>query len=363
MTEALPKKSAPFKTILDALLDNTQVFPPVYLHRFSDLAGAELKALKDIWENIPDERRTSLVEDLEDLYDSDTLLSFEGIGRIAIADARPAVRAGAIRLLWDYQGKDLVPIYQLLLENDPDEIVRAQSAAILGQYVYLGELGEIPAELHRIIEDTLLQTVESSQARLVRRRALESLGFSGREEVVPLIQNAFDSGDFGWMASALFAMGRSTDERWAVNVMDMIDHHEAEVQLEAVRAAGMLELDSARKFLLKMVKAGIEDADLRSTVAWSLSQIGGEQVAGALDKLLAMAEDDEETEFIQTAIDNLDFKQGLDNFELMDFSPARHAHFQVSDTTSNSQEDDEDDDEIEFDIDIQDEDEEDDDDQ
>ncbi|HWQ04276.1 MAG TPA: HEAT repeat domain-containing protein [Longilinea sp.] len=360
MTEALPKKADPFKSILEALLDTSKVFPPVYLHRFSDLAGADLKSLKDIWEKIPEGRRAALIEDLEDLYDSDTLLSFEEIARVAIADSHPPVRAGAIRLLWDYQGKDLVAVYQLLLERDPDEIVRAQSASILGQYVYLGELGEIPAELHRVIEDTLLQTVESGEVKLVRRRALESLGYSGRDEVIPLIQNAFDSGDFAWIASALFAMGRSTDERWASNVIQMLDHHEAEVQLEAIRAAGMLELVSARKFLLQMVKTGIDDADLRSTVAWSLSQIGGEQVAGALDKLLAMAEDDEETEFIQTAIDNLDFKQGLDNFELMDFSPARHAKFQVSDTPNDSQEDDEEDDEIEFDIDPNDEDEEDD---
>ena len=246
------------------------------------------------------------------------------------------------------------------MERDPDEIVRAQSASILGQYVYLGELGEIPAELNRIIEDILLQTVESGESKLVRRRALESLGFSSRIEVTPLIQNAFDSGDFGWMASALFAMGRTTDERWASIVMQMLDHHEAEVQREAVRAAGMLELDSARKFLLQMAKAGIDDADLRSTVAWSLSQIGGEQVAGVLEKLLAKAEDDEESEFIQTAIDNLDFKQGLDNFELMDLSPARHAHFQVSDTPNLDQEDNEEDDEIEFDIDPRDEAEEDD---
>lgn len=354
MTEALPKKSAPFKAILDALVDDSQVFPPVYLHRFSDLAGEDLRSLKEIWEKIPEGRRASLVEDLEDLYDADTLLCFEEIGRIAIADTYPPVRAGAIRLLWDYQGKDLVPVYLLLLEKDPDEIVRAQSASILGQYVYLGELGEIPADLHREIEDILLQTVESGEARLVRRRALESLGFSSRDEVTPLIQNAFDSGDFGWMASALFAMGRSTDERWAPNVLQMIDHHEPEVQLEAVRAAGMLELDSARKFLLQMVKTGMEDADLRSTVAWSLSQIGGEKVAGALDKLLAMAEDDEEIEFIQSAIDNLDFQQGLDNFELMDFSPNRHSQSRVSDNPDYGQEDDDEDDEIEFDIDAQD---------
>ncbi|TLM99566.1 HEAT repeat domain-containing protein, partial [bacterium] len=117
----------------------------------------------------------------------------------------------------------------------------------------------------------------------------------------------------------------STDVSWAADVMQMIDHHDRDVQLEAVRAAGMLELDAARKPLLQMVKAGIDDADLRGAVAWSLSQIGGEQVADVLDKLLTRAEDDEEAEFIQSAIDNLEFGQGLDDFEMLDFVPARSA--------------------------------------
>lgn len=325
MTEALPRKTIPFSQILDALVDESQVFPAVYLHRFSDLSNADLLALQDVWKKVPEERRAVLVEDLEDLYDSDTLVSFEDLARLALADDHARVRAGALRLLWDYQGKDLIPAYRLLLEKDPDEIVRALAASLLGQYVFLGELEQIPAVQLHDIEDVLLQTVESGEAKLVRRRALESMGFSSRAEVKALIQTAFDSGDFQWMASALFAMGRSSDEGWAAIVMEMLDHHDRDVQLEAVRAAGALELESARKPLLQMVRAGIDDADLRSAAAWSLSQIGGDQVETALKKLLKNAEDDEEVEFLQTALDNLEFAQGLENFEMLDLSPTRRA--------------------------------------
>lgn len=332
MKEALPKKTVPFQQVLDALLDESQVFPAVHLHRFSDLNNADLAALKKVWDQVPTERRATLLEDLEDLYDADTLTSFEEIARLAISDSHAPVRAGALRLLWDYQGKDMIPVYQLLLEKDPDEIVRAQAASLLGQYVIHGELENISKHLLRSIEDTLFQVVESSDTRLVRRRALESLGASSREEVPALIQNAFDSGDFDWMASALFAMGRSSDGHWASTVLQMLDHHESNVQLEAVRAAGMLELEAARRPLLRMVKAGIDDADLRSAAAWSLSQIGGEGVAEALDKMLARAEDDEEAEFIETAIDNLEFGQGLNNFEMLDIAPARSAHYHLADS-------------------------------
>lgn len=346
MTEALPKKTVPFQQVLDALVDESEIFPAIYLHRFSDLTGNDLKALQAIWEQVPEERRASLVEDLEELYDSDTLVSFEELARLALSDTQARVRAGALRLLWDYQGKDLISVYRLLLENDPDEIVRALAASLLGQYIFLGELEQFPASLLHSIEEILLQTVESGEAKLVRRRALESLGFSSRDEVHSLIQNAFDSGDFQWMASALFAMGRSSDEDWAPIVLDMLDHHEHDIQVEAIRAAGALELNHARKPLLQMVKMGIDDADLRSVVAWSLSQIGGDQVDAALKKMLKKAEDDEEVEFIQTAIDNLEFQEGLENFEMIDFSPSRRDDLTV---ISEPQGNDDEDDDLDFD--------------
>ena len=327
MADLLPNKAIPFRQVLDALVDETQVFPAVHLHRFSDLNPADLQALKDVWEQVPAIRRAVLLEDLEDLYDSDTLMSFDELARFALTDENARVRASALRLLWDYQGKDLIPALTQLLEKDPDEVVRALAASLMGQFIFLGELEQISTSGLHAIEELLFQTVESGETKLVRRRALESLGFSSRNEVSTLIQNAFDSGDPEWMASALFAMGRSSDEGWATSVLEMLDHHERDVQIEAVRAAGSLEIEKARKPLLQMIKAGIDDPDLRTTAAWSLSQIGGDQVGAALAKLLKKAEDEDEAEIIQSAIDNLEFQEGLDNFELMDFSPARHADF------------------------------------
>lgn len=329
MAETQPKRTDSFRQILDSLVDADNVFPAVYLHRFSDLSPEDLRALKAVWEKVPQERRATLLEDLEDLYDSDTMMSFEEIARLAISDPHPPVRAGALRLLWDYQGRDLISVYQFLLEKDPDEIVRAQAASLLGQYIYLGELEEISSETLHAIEDNLLQIVESAESKLVRRRALESLGYSSRSEVPAIIQNAFESGDFHWMASALFAMGRSADESWTTHVLKMLDHQERDVQLEAIRAAGMLELDEARAPLLRLAKSGVADADLRGAIAWSLSEIGGEQVGVILKKLLARAEDDEEAEFIQSAIENLEFKQGSGDFGLFDVPTARHNQFHV----------------------------------
>ncbi len=52
-------------------------------------------------------------------------------------------------------------------------------------------LDKIPSELHHDIEDQLLAATNPSNETLIRRRALESLGYSGRKEVTPLIEAAY----------------------------------------------------------------------------------------------------------------------------------------------------------------------------
>jgi HEAT repeat protein len=207
-----------------------------------------------------------------------------------------------------------------MMEKDPDEVVRASAAAALGLFVYLGELEKISPALKAKVENALLKVHTGSDQPLVRRRALESLGYSSREEVSDLLKKALKSSDTEWKASALFAMGRSADdEQWGATVLQRIHDSEPEVQLEAVRAAGQLELKTARAPLLKMIdQRDSLDEDVRMAAIWSLSQIGGEDVRPALEKLVNEAEDDDEADFIELAIDNLALVQDIPGFGMFD---------------------------------------------
>lgn len=291
--------------LVNALLDISTPFPPRYLHRLSDLEGAELDLVRQAWPRIHPTRKLALLEDLEELAESDTLVFFDDLARIALDDSEPGVRSRAISLLWESERLDLVPRFLQMLTTDASSEVRAAAASALGKFIYLGEIDEIPSETLHTIEDRLIDVQKSNDEPLVRRRALEALGFSSREEVPSLIQAAYETNDPDWVASALFAMGRSYDKNWETAVLNNLHHPKANIQLEAIRAAGELELESSRRILLDILEEEAQDSEIRFATIWSLSQIGGEEVRETLENILDETEDEEEAEWIENALDNL----------------------------------------------------------
>jgi len=196
--------------------------------------------------------------------------------------------------------------------------VRAAAASALGPYVYQGEVDKLPAALLHTIEEALLAAHRADRSELVRRRALEALGYSSREEVPALLRSASARNDTLWLESALFAMGHSADKQWEARVLEFLDHEDLPVQIEAVHAAGELMLSRARVPLLNMLEDEIDDLELKNEVIWALSQIGGEGVEETLDALLEAAEDDDEIEVLEQALDNLSFNQDDNVFDFLD---------------------------------------------
>lgn len=303
--------------LIDALRDVDTPFPPRFLYRLSDLDLEDLKFLKPVWSELPLWRRKALIEDVEELGAADTLLDFMVLGCFAVEDVDPGVRLTAVRTLWEYEQNELIPIFLRLIEGDPDSNVRAAAASALSRFVYAGEIDEIPPEKLKQIEDILLRLVAEDKAEPVRRAALESLGYSSRAEVPLLIQQAYDSQDRHWKASALYAMGRSANQAWKSSVMPMLDSTFPVIRTEAARAAGELELHDAVPILLEMLDD--PDENTRSACIWSLSQIGGDGVREALEMMFDEAEDDDEVNFLELALENLTFTEGVKLMPLFDF--------------------------------------------
>ena len=301
---------------LAAVLDAATPLAARFLYRLSDLTGEELAKLAEIWPKIDPQRRENMLVDLELLAESNYVVSFESVNRLALKDPAAEIRKIAIRALWETESKDLARIFLEILENDPDIGVRAQAAYGLGQFIYLGELSKIArGDLERIV-DRLIKTIEQKEPLQIQQRALESLGFSSDSRVPHLIEDAYDTEDPEWTVSALMAMGRTADEQWESIVMDKLDHADNDIALEAVRAAGELAIAEASPALLNYLQD--ENVELRLAAAWSLSEIGGHDARDGIQFLIDETEDDEELDLLEAAMDNLAFNEELGDFSLLD---------------------------------------------
>jgi len=305
-----------FASVLDILLDESRDFPPRHLQHFSDLDPASLKALLETWPRVTRARKLRLLEGLLTLLDLDTLVSFDDLGRALLEDSDPAVRAHAIRLLAESDDARLVPALIQILQEDDDPAPRLEAAVLLGEFVMLGELEELPEEAHHAAEEALFTIERSTDPPDLRRRALEGLGYSSRPEVQTLIESAYRREDPEWVVSALTAMGRSSDEQWEDEVIGMLLNEDTRIRQAAAGAAGELSLRDAGSILLKMLEDE-EDDDVTTAAIWSLSQIGGEDARVYLQSLLDEAEDDEAVAFLEDALDNLAFTEDLDRFDLL----------------------------------------------
>jgi HEAT repeat protein len=306
--------------VLDSLLDGKQDFPRNLLQRFSDLEAFELQLILDVWSQVGLNRKLTLLDNLESLMEDDSLVNFENFAKALLADSESVIRGRAIRLLRESREAKLIPLFINLLKNDSEVQTRAEAASALGVFVDLGELEEIPEVTFHQVEEALFESLNGADDVKVRRRALESLGFSSRPEVPALIESAFGRAESAWRASALFAMARSADNRWDGEVLASLENENRNVREAAIEAAGQLSIKAAGPILITMLEEE-EDDDLTSSVIWSLSQIGGEDARIFIENLIDQTEDEDQIEFLEEALENLAFTEDLDKFDLLNFEP------------------------------------------
>jgi len=205
-----------------------------------------------------------------------------------------------------------------ILERDPELDVRVQAARGLGKFVYLAEMDEISPRLSEQITDRLLEIAAADTRESLRRAALESLGFSSHAQVARLIEAAVNQDKEDWLTSALVAIGRSANSEWAPIVIENFTHDSPEIRLEAAQAAGLLAVQSAAAHLLHLIDD--PEQEVRQAAIWALSEIGGLDARAAIEGLLRNATDDEEIDFLDEALENLDFTEMAVNFDLLNLS-------------------------------------------
>ena len=271
----------------------------------SDLGSTERADFRENWPTVPTDRRRFIVHELVQMAEDNIDLDFRHVFLVALEDRDPEVRTTAVEGLYEDESRLLLGRLLDMLRLDPDDGVREAVARALGRFTYIAQctdkLGANGDKLRQVLLDRANDRDEDTD---VRRRAIEALGyFQGDREIEALIAEAYEGGGVR-AESALFAMGRSMDERWQQVVLDELESSRPAMRYEAARAAGEMTMAEALPFLTRLSQD--RDTEVRLAAIWSLGQIGGKPAREALQKAL-QSKEPAIREAAQEAIDEIAF--------------------------------------------------------
>lgn len=294
-------------TTLAALESNAEgVANTTIFYGLSNLTENDLPRVREVWGGLPVEYRQKLLQQLVDVSETNFELDYRTVGLMALGDEDADSRATAIELLWEDETLELMDRLIEMAQWDESVQVRAGAAGALGRYILLGELGDLPeAETVRAQDIVVNLFTDTDEDVEVRRRALESIANCSHEIVVEAIEEAFDSDDPRMQASAVFAMGRTCDNRWNALVLQEISNPDPAVRYEAARASGELEIEEAVPHLARLAQG--RDREIKEVAIWSLGEIGGSyalRVLGTLADAAEKEDDDDLLDAIDEAIGN-----------------------------------------------------------
>ena len=217
---------------------------------------------------------------------------------------------------------DLADALMAIIRNaDGPEKLRARAAISLGAVLEQADTegfedpDDVPISerTFRNIQDTLHRVyLDHTNSKEVRRRILEASVRAPQEWHQKAVMAAYSGGDKEWQLTAVFSM------RWVrgfdSQILEALRSAEAEIQYEAINAAGNWELDAAwprvvvllneastpKPLLLAAIGAAssIRPEEARETLI-DLAASDDEEIAGAADEAIAISEpipdeDDEE---------------------------------------------------------------------
>jgi HEAT repeat protein len=298
-------------------LQDTRLVPPAVLEGLSNLPPEALNQVRPLWERLPENQRTLLMERFAEASEADYQLDYGTIAYLGYDDPSAAVREAAIMAGWSDETLPTMHKLMDMAQHDPAPLVRATAMMELGRYISLGENGDLDKSETLPVEELALRLHQNLNENLsVRCGALEAIGNCTRDEVPALIQAAYEDGDLALRKSALNAMGSSCDERWSKIVLDELDNPHPPLAFEAIRAAGTLGLqDSVDK--LKGFALG-DDPQLQEAAIWSLGEIGGQAAIEALNAISYYAEEEGDEELADAVDEALAMAVVLSDLALFD---------------------------------------------
>jgi len=298
----------PLYTLLSELCKSTAMPDQAALYHLSTLEAEDAARVREVWPCLPVELRRRLITRLVELAEADFVVNFGAVFRLGLEDKDAEARTAAIEGLWEDEDVRLVPLLAARLQEDEAITVRAAAAMSLGRFILLGELEKIRPDPYAQAYEALLAACQDTEEHTeVRRRALESLAYASQEAVTQLIREAYAAPEAKMRISAIFAMGRSADTRWARQVRQELFCPDPELRYEATWACGELQLREAVPELEEL--ADDADPEVQEAALWALGQIGGDEARQVLEHYCHAADEATRTA-AEAALDELEFLHG-----------------------------------------------------
>ena len=308
MRKRLGTMVEPFEALLNRLLETSELPDRTSLYYLSNLDAEEKKRVREVWSRLPTDLRLGLASHLMEMAEADFTLNFGAVFRVAMEDESPEVREVAIEGLWEDHDVRLVPQLAAHLAEDESARVRAAAAKSLGRFILLGELQKIRPRPRQVAYDALVEAYQTGHDEPeVQRRALESLAYVCSDTVIASIREAYTSPLEKLRISAVFAMGRSADDRWEQEVKQELFSINPEMRYEAARACGELQLSEAISMLEELTED--TDAEVQEAAIWALGQIGGERAREILEHYCRV-DDEALRSAAEAAIEEFEFLHG-----------------------------------------------------
>lgn len=305
--DAVAQQRPSLEEVLQSLsAGKSDTLPTVLYYGLSGLTAEEVLKIAPVWSKLDTEYLKSLLDQLTEANESNFELNYHEIGQLGLSDVDGKVRAAAIELLWEDESLNFMSRLIDMAQWDESPEVRATAVSELGRFVLLGEYEEIPETDASRAQDAAMSIWTNADEEIsVRRRALEAIANSNHEIVPDAIQEAYDSHERLMQISAVFAMGRSCDQRWKEIVLREMGNNDPEMRYEAAQSAGELQIAEA---VMGLGRLAVEDErEIREIAIWSLGEIGGREALRILSGLTEDAEtaDDEDLlEAVEDAIAN-----------------------------------------------------------
>ncbi len=304
-------KKNQFSDILSELRENNRELTYKEIQSFSDLSEENLAQFRQTWNLLSNKRKEMFFELLLVEFMSNTLMDFSEIALIGLNDEDPIIRRGSLKLLMDNRKSYFLDQLISISNGDPDTEVRLDAISTLGYFLMDMEMAERRNNKAKKVLKTLESLMESPD-KLTRLRVMEALAYVDHPAIIPLVYASLTSNIDTEIASGLRAVQNSLNQRWAANVIENLDHPNPDVQYEAIKAVGELQLKRARNRILRLLAQFDQlDDDILDATILTASQLGGNQVREMIEMIEEVFEDEEDMVDL--------FEEAKSNLELVDF--------------------------------------------